>query len=362
MPSSTSSFERIIPAAAWGRIGIVAALLTAACTAAWEVHARSRGYLADVNDTTDVWADRRAAVESDSIVIIGDSRPLFDLDLNTLEAGLGKRPIQLAIAGSCGYPILQNLADDEEFKGTVICSILPALWTAPGGPLLAASIDALERHRTRSPAQRFGHHISMFLEERFAFLNAEDLNLANLLLALPISNRPGALVPPRFPPTFQTMDRERRTTMLDACVPEGSPMQRAVKASWQRLFLPPPPPTWIPPEQFGAMMQQSLEARFAGTAAAVKKISARGGKVVFVRFPHTEWIKDVERQATPRAAFWDRFVAEAGSPAIHFEDYPDLAGFTCPEWSHLSGPDSIEFSKRFVPHLKKALAEYPPAG
>ncbi len=42
-------------------------------------------------------------------------------------------------------------------------------------------------------------------------------------------------------------------------------------------------------------------------------------------------------------------------PGIYFEDYPELADFTCPEWSHLSAGDSVEFTKRLVPHLRAAL-------
>ena len=46
---------------------------------------------------------------------------------------------------------------------------------------------------------------------------------------------------------------------------------------------------------------------------------------------------------------------ETGAPNIYFEDHPELASFDCPEWSHLSGPDSVEFSKRLAPHLKRVL-------
>ncbi|MEO7166863.1 MAG: hypothetical protein ABI016_07475 [Chthoniobacterales bacterium] len=40
---------------------------------------------------------------------------------------------------------------------------------------------------------------------------------------------------------------------------------------------------------------------------------------------------------------------------IRFEDFPELAGFTCPEWSHPAAGDSVEFSKRLVPYLKNAI-------
>lgn len=362
MPSSTSSFERNIPAANWGRIGIIAALLTAAATVAWEMHTRAEGYRPTLNDTQDLWADWRDAVRPDSLVIVGDSRPLFGFDLDALEAGLGKRPVQLSIAGGNAYVILADLAADESFKGDIICSIVPIMYLAPGGPLVANSQDALKRWLTRSPSQRLGHHLVMFLEERIAFLKMEDLNLANLLLDLPIPNRPAALVPPRLPPYFQWLDRERRARMTDECATDGSNVQVAVEKSWQRLFVPPPPPTWVPKEVFFENMRKGTEARFGQTVVAVEKIRARGGRVVFVRFPHTEWLKELEDKATPRAETWDRILRETGAPGVHFEDHPELSGFKCPEWSHLSAEDSVEFSKRIAPHLKRAFAEFPPAG
>lgn len=360
MPSSTSSFERTIPALPWNRLALVACLLTVVVTAAWEARVRALGYAPTLNDTSDLWADRREAVRPDSLVVIGDSRAWFDIDLDEIEQGIGKRPVQLAIPGSCAYPILADLAADESFRGDVLVSFLPALFLAPGGPFLKVSLDALERTRTRSPSQRFSHQVAMLLEERLAFLNQEDLTLVNLLMDLQIPNRPGALVPPRFPPHFQSCDRERRARMLEACAIPDSPLQLAVKASWQRLFVPPPPPTWIPAEVFQQKMAQATEARFGETAAAIEKIRARGGRVVFVRFPHTGWVKEVEEMATPRAPTWDRILRETGVPGIHFADHPELAGFDCPEWSHLSAPDSVEFSRRLVPHLQRAFGELQP--
>ena len=344
----------------WTSLAVAAYIIAAIATGAWELRVRSQGYAPTLNDTTDLWADRREAVRPDSLVVIGDSRPLFDTDLDELEKGLGKRPIQLSIAGSGAYPILENLANDESFKGDVVISLVPAMFLTPGGYLEQASMDALRRHRARSPSQRFSHHIAMFLEERIAFLQQEDLTLAMLLQNIDIPNRPGALVPPRFPPYFQTVDRERRTRMADECAIVGSPMQQAVVASWQRLFKPPAPPTWIPPEVFAEQMKKGTEARFGQTAEAIAKIRARGGRVVFVRFPHTGWVKEVENMATPRAPTWDRMLEVTGAPGIHFEDYPELAGFDCPEWSHLSGPDSVEFSKRLAPLLKRAFEEQQP--
>ena len=355
MHSSISNFERVIPDLPWRRLVLTAALLTLVATVAWEIRCRAWGYGPSLNDTPDLWAQRRDKLRPDSLVIIGDSRPLFDLDLDELEKGLGSRPLQLALAGSCGYPILADLANDEKFRGTVICSIVPGMWLAPGGFLLETSEKALKRYRTWTLAHRASHELGMLLEERIAFLKQEDLTLAQLLLKVPLSVRPGT-GGPAMPPYFQTMDRERRTRMTESCAQPG-PLQDRIKFGWPQLFTPPPPPSYIPKEAFLEGMSKAIEARFKDTAAAVAKLRARGGKVVFVRFPFTGELKKMEDAGTPRAGPWTRIINETGAPGIYFEDYPELASFDCPEWSHLSGPDSVEFTKRLVPHLKTALAK-----
>jgi hypothetical protein len=87
----------------------------------------------------------------------------------------------------------------------------------------------------------------------------------------------------------------------------------------------------------------------------VQKLRARGGKIVFVRLPHTGGLKALEDRDTPRAQTWDPLLKGTTAPGIYYEDYPELSGLNCPEWSHLSAGDSVEFSKRLVPHLRKAL-------
>jgi hypothetical protein len=356
MPSSTSSFdfERRIPALPWRGVTVIVVLLILAAAVAWELYVRSIGYAPTLNDTNDLWVQARRTVTPESVVIVGDSRPLFDLDLDELEKGLGKRPVQLAMAGSCAYPVLANLADDESFHGTIICSIVPGMFLAPGGPLLETSEKALKRSRDQTLAQRASHHLGMFLEERIAFLKQEDLTLEQLLKRLPIPNRPNAQVPPAFPPYFQTVDRERRTRMTEKCAQPGE-LQSRIQQNWLPLFTPPPPPSYVPREIFGANMGKAIEARFHDTARAAEKLRARGGKIVFVRFPNSGELKALEDRLNPRARDWERLLKETSVPGIYFEDYPELASFTCPEWSHLSAGDSVEFTKRLVPHLRTAL-------
>ncbi len=357
MPSSTSNFdfERPVPELPWRGLVIAVAVLTLVAAAAWELHARAVGYAPTLNDTPDLWAQQRGKVEPDSLVIVGDSRPHFDLDLDELERGLGQRPIQLALDGSCAFPILADVAADEKFHGTVICSVVPLMFFAPGGPLLETSEKALKRYHTWTWAQRTSHELGMLAEEHLACMKNDDLTLSALLTSLPIANRPNALVGPAFPPYFNSLDRERRARMVEACAKPG-PLQERVKTGWLPLFTPPPPPTYVPKEAFLEGVNKAISARFQDTASAVAKIRARGGKVVFVRFPNDGELRKHEDNLTPRVGPWDQLIKVTGAPGIYFQDYAELSNFSCPEWSHLSAPDSIEFTKRLLPHLKKALA------
>ncbi|HWA29347.1 MAG TPA: hypothetical protein VG734_27095 [Lacunisphaera sp.] len=357
MPSSTSSFDfqRTVPDLPWRGLLIATLALAAGATVAWEIRARAHGYAPCLNDTSDLWADRREAVKPDSIVLVGDSRMLFDADLGVLEQGLGQRPIQLALVGSCAYPILENLANDESFHGTVIASLIPAMWLVPEpAPPYQNSLKALRRYRDRTVAHRAGHHLGMFLEEHIAFMKQDDLTLEQLLKAIDLPSRATYHAPPRLPPYFATIERDRQTFMIDAAARPG-PLRDRIKHGWPPLFSPPPMPAHTPKFVFEEIAK-AVEARFGQTADAVRKIRARGGKVVFVRFPHSGLLKELEDQATPREGPWTRLLAESGAPGIYYSDHPELV-FDCPEDSHLSAPDATEFTKRLVPYLKQALTK-----
>src|SRR5436190_6054626 len=349
-------FEQPIATAHWMGIAVVVAIVIIVETAAWELYCRSLGYAPTLNDNEDLWTMRRRIVEPESLVIIGDSRAWFDVDLDEFQKGLGKRPIQLAMAGSTVLPALADLANDKNFHGTIICSVVPHLFFAPPGtPPMERAEKGVKRFHNQTPAQCVSEYLAMPLEEHVAFLNPDDLSLEALLNQLPIPNRPRAVVPPRFPPYFHTEDRERRARMWEKCAEPGSELAKQIQQIWIPLFTPPAPPTYIPKDIFVAQMNEGIQKRFADVTAAVKKIRSRGGKIVFVRFPNTGGLKQLEDRITPREKTWDPLLSMTGAPRIYYSDFSDLFGFNCPEWSHLSVGDSVEFSKRLVPHLRDAL-------
>jgi hypothetical protein len=135
----------------------------------------------------------------------------------------------------------------------------------------------------------------------------------------------------------------------------NSPLAHRIQNIWVPLFTPPPPPPGVTPEQANEMYTNNMEDYLGRTRESVDRIRERGGRVIFLRFPSSDWIRESEREFSPRPGFWDQIIARSGAPGIHFEDYPQLSEFKCPEWSHLTGADAVKFSRRLMPILDQAL-------
>src|SRR5262249_42444375 len=152
-------------------IAAVVAITVIAATITWELYCRSLGYRPTLNDNEDLWTLRRHVIEPESIVVIGDSRAWFDADLDEFQKGLGKRPIQLAMAGSTVWLLLSYLWEKNIFHGTIICVVFLFLFFAPGAPPpMERAEKGVKRFRNQTPAQRFSEYLAMPLEEYVAFL------------------------------------------------------------------------------------------------------------------------------------------------------------------------------------------------
>ena len=110
--------EREIPAARLLAIGWLVLVLVIAATAAWEWRMRALGLIAgDLDDNKSAWSVERRKVEAgnyDGVVIVGGSRILFDTNLDVWQEMTGRRPVQLAMPGMGGRPVLASLAADAD--------------------------------------------------------------------------------------------------------------------------------------------------------------------------------------------------------------------------------------------------------
>ncbi len=360
MPSSTSNFERKIPGGNWPAYFVATLLLTLMLLAGWEYYWRQNGYAPTLNDTSDLWAATRTKLKASppgQTVLIGSSRMLFDFDMDVYAQYFKtERPFQLAVVGSTPIIILEHLADDESFTGTVLCGIVPGLYFVPQGPPVEWAKNAVRRYEQWAPSQRSGNWLGIQLEKRLAFIQQEDLTLNALLATIRIPNRANAQVPPQLPPYFGKMQENRQVRMWENATFD-TPLAHKIQQIWLPLFTPPPPPPGITPEKFKEMYMASVESYLKRTREAVDKIRNRGGQVVFIRFPSSGKVREIEAQFSPRPMFWETLLARTDAPGIHFEDYPELADFRCPEWSHLTGEDATRFTKNLMPILAKTLDE-----
>lgn len=359
MHSSTSSFERPtaadrpgvaqpvpvrpVPNKPWSVIFLASLILASMLLGFWEWHARTIGLLpGDLEDGPSGWAEqrRRADIEPNPVVIIGDSRILFDTNLDRFQALTGIRPIQLALVGTNARPILENLAADDRFKGFVIVGIADTSYFRDATGRMK---NALDRYAFESPAQRITFVIARALSRVFGFLD-EDYRLSNLVLRLDRGWRQGAQGGPYYTPWKLSTAADDRQTRMWSRIEEPGFLQTHARMVWQR-----PGSSFVGPPVAPAIIRMTQDR----TRAAVAKIRARGGDVVFVRPPSAPVLRALEDQRLPRSRGWDPLLEAASVKGVHFDDLPAAQGLVLPEYSHLTAKCATVFTDAYVRALAK---------
>ena len=322
------------------KAAITALLLSLAVLGTWEYYARSKGYIASIDDDKALWAVRRAKLDglsSKDIVVLGSSRAHFDLQLDQWEGETGVRPLMLACDGSTPTPVFQDIVNNSDFNGTVLIGVTPGLFFSKPSEKSSPwrrSKTRIDFYLDRTYAQRLNHILSAPLKKTFAFLNAseeswdDDIDLKSLINRIHIGNRLGPPDPPFY--RFQVVDNERNVTMLDK-VEDDTAFAATIQRVWTFFGKNAPPPV----KDTILDIYKDLIAKF----------KARGGRVVFVRFPSAGGFRKAENKVLPREHYWDVLLEQTGCPGYHFEDYPQLSKYFPPEWSHLYTPDAKTFTR-----------------
>jgi hypothetical protein len=363
MPSSISSsevppFVRIVPRLRWRAAGLLALALVVIAVSGWELRMRSLGlHAADIGDGKAYWVVERRKIDAgprDQVAILGDSRILFDTNLDVWQQLTGIRPIQLALAGTPALPFLTDLANDEHFAGLVVLGMNEPVFFLPVPGIQG---DALEYSRIESPSQRVGHQIDLLLQRRLAFLDAEYA-LFSLIDQLDLSNRlgvdPGYFVAGNdYLAVWKLAESfaDRQTTMWPRFETDAY-LQRHAELAWSSTIT-------LLDDTFahGAPYPDALIGGMIAKARRdIETIRGRGGEVVFVRPPASGEFLKWERIAVPRATVWERLLRETHSFGIHFEDYPEMRVLVPREWSHLTGADQKLFTRAYVTVLCQKVA------
>ena len=349
-PGEAAHYERATPSLPFWTVLVASAASFLLGMVAWEAYWRANDGVPGYRNSDGLWAVQRRRIdegEGDKLVVIGSSRLMFDVQLDVWERLSGERPIQLALEGTSAVPVMEDLADDPDFTGTLIVGVTPGLFFSGFG----YRQQALAYTQRETPAQRASQWLSMHvLENRFAWYDP-DFALFTVLGRQDWPRRDGVMRFADVPKISDTTSIDRNHRMW-ARVERDPAYARKVQQVWMQRRSDQPPTA---EEQ--AELDAAIEREMARAVAAHEKLRARGVRVVFVRAPSDGDVLEDEHRRYPRETTWDALLARTGAPGIHFEDHPDMQGLWLPEWSHLAGADA----DRYTAALHRAYAALPDA-
>jgi len=334
------------------KAGILAIIITLIIIGCWELYLRSIGVSNTFDDNEALWAYKRAQIYDEperSTFFIGSSRIKFDIDLKTWEDVTGEKAVQLALVGTSPQLILKDLAEDKNFKGKLIIDGTEFILFSrdPGDQENAKK--SIEYYKKWTPAQKASFYIDYFLQSNLVFLEQKKFSLNALLNQLPFANRKGVFSFSAFPLGFEPTSFERQNIMSEDFIKDTS-RQLGVKEIWRKFGVV---STTLGPTG------DTLNKIFSDLKSSIDKIKERGGQVIFLRPPSSGESREAEKIAYPKNLFWDKLLSYTNTPGIYFEDYPEMAHFICPEWSHLSPNDAITFTKSLIKILKQNSWSFP---
>jgi len=323
------------------KAAVLTLVLLVISVASWELYLRNQGYETTYYDDGALWAHKRKMVyepADKATVFIGSSRIKFDLDIDTWQNITGDHAVQLACVGSTPVPVLEDLANDKNFKGKLVVDVTEGLFFSSAPRNASTPETNMKYFKEQTPAQKASFHLNHFLESQFVFLDKEWLSLGAQLNKIPVSERTGVYNFHGFPSDFGRVKFNRQEYMTDKLAADTN-IQNQVKSIWNGFRKA----NTDPPASGG-----KLDSLLNRVKTACDKIKARGGQILFVRTPSSGAFLMGENRGFPREKYWERILSITGCPGIHFADYPAIASFKCPEFSHLSRQDAIVFTKNFI--------------
>jgi hypothetical protein len=331
---------RDIPRQPWGRIAAGVLLGLAVGVVALEANARRIGLRAGDLDNSEVsWANERDLSATAPVAIVGDSRILFDTDLDRFQALTGVRPIQLAIHGTSALTLLEDTADNPAFKGLLIVGLADTMFFQPFD---GYGEYVHRRSEYRSPARRISNEIDHVLQRRLAFL---DSNHRLSVAAFRLDPDYRAKVEGPLDDIWKVQEvGEHRQTWMWPMIEQPGPAQAHARWAWKGFKEKFP----FTPELIAKGQQRAK--------AAVDKIRARGGEVVFVRPPSGPQLRVNEEAQVPKTKGWDLLLRNTRSVGVHIDDLPAAQHLVLPEFSHLTRKCSAVFTDAYV----RRLAELTP--
>ncbi len=307
----------------WRVFVVKAAVFLAISLAFTETFWRSLRYMPADSDIMHFAKVRRAADgDRGAVALVGSSRVRYGLNPQSLEYVVpGRRFRQLGILGNSAMPVLEDLANDPNFLGLVICELNPAHFGGEYPPRKLPEPLAYTHPKVS------GAYLETLLRERFR--EHTSFFSYNLFTEAPriLQHRP---VPEpeqadRFLP-FRDLGPTINERLIDR-------WEHVARESAERT------------KRTGSSLIMQVAQH------CVERIRRRGGDVAFVRMPVDGELRVVEEDAFPQTRSLIRDVRAMGIVVIDFAEMP--SHFRCPDGSHLE----VSEADRFSLSLAERLAE-----
>lgn len=274
------------------------------------------------------------------------------LNLEVLRRLTGLEPVQLAIDGTPLLPVLEGLAHDPDILGTVLVDYYnPMLGPEEGHNRARVYENSSKRSAVTHSFPDYAwieNYLSQHWRRMLRSYADGTRPLTALLIRIFGNDTPQYLV--TLPDRSRLADY-RRVAMPDFYYRRvirtlGEGVQLPPRATYEDLqrLLESRIQQLRPDDETISMSQQRLEY----LESLVRMIRDRGGQVIFVVMPASGMVRDIERRRFPRSQFWDRLVAQTSARTVHFEDFPALRDFVCPDGSHLDYRDQVRFTTALV--------------
>lgn len=349
MPLSTSNFERLLPAMPWLKIFGVSLFVFFTFASLMEIRLAQLGYRPTVQDSKEKWLKERGRASqlgARALILVGASRIQLGIDLDTLRRESGLEPVQLALDASSFVPILKGLADDPEVRGTILVDYSPGVVEGT----LSSEYGGITALETEYGKRAGNHEFSLTHMER---LLAEILheNLRSFADgATPLMSLQLRIIPEQRARQYLTTltDRSRLADYRLIPMPEFY-YQRVIRNMGEEQSINPSDPDieQILRRKINLLHPHNNTSFIQGAkylSSLVTKISAHGGKVVFVEMPTSGMVREIDDKRYPRANFLDVFEKEVGVPVLNSTVNQALQSFTCPDGSHLDYRDRSRFT------------------
>ncbi len=329
MPSSTSDSSSRIPHSPHTISLITTAILFFAICAAANTFFKSQGFPLNVADNKLFWSTKREHIyKKNTLVILGSSRAQMGIDPEILKQNFhNHNVVNLAIAATTPYAILEHLSNDINFNGTILLettapNLIPQYDTPP-------STSFADYYNTQypemTPSQIVDSKISSYLQTQFTFLSS-DITPKTVIASRGFLIRKGGMLYSRHRPCSFPKIKNARLS--------------------QNQFAKIKP---IDNQKFCQKLKTNLNKIH-------KKLKDNGAKIILVRMPstHTSWQN--ENAKAPKANYWDNISTLTKIPTIHFQDYPQLTHFKCPDGSHLDAKDAPIFTEALSKIIKEKFS------